>query len=155
MSNHFDRPEASENASEQEAIRIDVISIKEIAAFVDSHRSTTTMILFAGDRLSCCDEGVGISLDGRLVGIATIAPHGEQDSGTPTIVGVFVDKAARNKQLGQRLFLAAVQRCQERGFSRIHVDAVSDGMKKIINHLSPEIRSLLDIQDCGNIVSDL
>ena len=153
MSNPFDRPNKPTHPVEAESIRTGTLSIQEISNFVSSHFSAATAVLFGGDRLSCCDEGVGIHLDGKLVGIATIAPRGEQDSGVPTIVGVYVDKAARQNRLGRQLFIATVQRCQERGFTRIHVDSMSVGMMKIIDSLPAEMRNLLDVQDCGDILA--
>ncbi len=155
MSKHRDRPETLVPAMEQERIHTRVISIQDISDFAHNHVSMTTMILFGGDRLGCCDEGVGIMVGTQLIGIASIAPQGEDRAGSPTIVGMYVDKAFRHKQLGQRLLQATIQRCQERGFLRIHVDVMSEGMKKIINHLAPESRALLDVQDCGNVLQDI
>jgi len=54
-------------------------------------------LLFGGERLSVCDEGVALKFEGQVVGLATIAPEGEAtsnvaeaQSGTPTIVGLYV-----------------------------------------------------------------
>ncbi len=49
-----------------------------------------TGMLLSGDRISCCHYSA-IAIDGqKLAGICTIATDGEQNSGRPTIVGLYV-----------------------------------------------------------------
>ncbi|RJQ30588.1 hypothetical protein C4572_03955 [Candidatus Parcubacteria bacterium] len=54
-------------------------------------------ILFAGDRWACVEKVAVAEVDGKIVGIATIAPKGEQVSGKPTIVGLYVQHQYRQK----------------------------------------------------------
>lgn len=73
------------------------ISMQEVAAFTRARLSPAIGILFVGDRFHCCDEGIGIFVEGELAGIITIAPEGEQESGEPTIVGLYVAPEYRNR----------------------------------------------------------
>lgn len=109
-------------------------------------------LLLGGDRLSCCDEAVVAEDDSdAVVGMCTIAPHGEGHNGQPTIVGVYVRPDQRGRGLGKQLFRAALMRCQERGLTPVRVDVMSTGMHKIIEDLSEEEKSLLVIHDQGRI----
>lgn len=105
-----------------------------------------SIMVIGGDRIRCCDEGV-VCADDPSCGIATIAPDGEMGSGKPTIVGLFVRPDARKKSVGTDLFEAAVRRCLERGFDRIHIDAMTKGMIRIIANMSPDLRVHLDVND--------
>lgn len=49
----------------------------------------TLITLFGGDRLSCCDEGVVLIVDGEEIGLATIAPKGEDCCCTSTSSSFF------------------------------------------------------------------
>lgn len=130
--------------------------MSEVAAFTRSRMSPAIGILFVGDRFACCDEGVGILVEGELVGIATIAPKGEAGSdGTPAIVGVFVARTHRGRGYGVALTQAAVERCRERGFTRVRVDVMSTGMKQSIARLPADLRALLDVYDQSTMLDHL
>lgn len=100
-----------------------------------------------GDRISCCDEGVVAKRWGRVIGLATIAPHGEVGSGEPTIVGVYVLPTYRRRGIGRAVFEAAVQRCVERGFEKIRVDALTRGGLQLTQVLPAELAERLDVRD--------
>ena len=108
--------------------------------------------LLAGDRLSCCDEGVVWDEDGKIIGAATIAPNGEMMSGEPTIVALYVISSRRREGIGCELMKAAIDRCVERGFGRVRVDVLSTGARKTIAKLSAEQRALLRVVDMGSIL---
>lgn len=72
------------------------------------------MTLLAGDRITCCDEAIVMTSDDLLVGMATIAPHGEMNSGTPSIVAVAVHHQYRRNGIGRQLISRAVFRMTER-----------------------------------------
>lgn len=125
-----------------------ILSWPELVAWVaDLPPSMTVAMLLCGDRLSCCDEAVGVEVGGRIVGVATIAPQGEQMSGQPTIVALYVLSAFRRQGYGRALMAAAIRRCLERGFQKIRVDVLSVRVVGIINSLSEELRSVLDVRD--------
>jgi len=132
-----------------------IISMSEVAEFVHSQLSPAVGILFAGDRFSCCDQGVGAFVDGQLVGIATIASEGETYDGTPTIVGLFVSPEHRCRGIGTALMRAAIEQCRERGFSGVRVDVMSTGAKKAIERLPEDLRALLDVHDLGAMLDCL
>lgn len=131
-----------------------VISMQEVSDFVHSlPREATLFLLFGGDRIFCCDEGVAVEIkeDGKSViaGIATIAPEGEMGSGEPTIVGVYIRSEYRRRGLAMALTEATIRRCQQRGFVRIRMDIVSAHFMGVLGKLSPKLRAVLDVHGCG------
>lgn len=115
----------------------------------------TLVSLLGGDRASCCDEAVAVQVDGYIVGVATIAPYGEQRSGKPTIVGLYVQPSYRRQGHGQRILEAAIARCLERGLVPVHVDILSSGSRKIVARLPLELRSVIVVNDLGDVIDPL
>ena len=111
-------------------------------------------LLLTGDRISCCDEGVIAEQEAKLVGVATIAPEGEEMSGQPTIVGLFVVPEHRGKGLGAQILKKAVERCIERGFENIRMDVMSSNAMKIIDKLPDDLKKKVDVYDLGNIMDN-
>ncbi len=111
-------------------------------------------ILLSGDRMSCCDEGVIMQEKENLIGVATIAPNGEEQSGQPTIVGLYVSPEYRNKGYGSQILQKAIERCLERGFEDVRMDVMSSNVTKIIQKLPKEIQDKLDVHDLGNIMGN-
>ena len=114
--------------------------------------SPVIRLLFGGDRLSCCDEGVAIEEEGVIVGIATIAPFGEERSKQPTIVAMYILPAYRRRGYGKILLEAAINRCLEREFSKIRVDVMSSHAMRIINSLPAYLHDVLDVHDQGDVM---
>lgn len=82
--------------------------------------------LFGGDRFSCIDEAVALEVDGEIVGLATIAPRGEERSGQPTIVGLYVRHQFRGNGYSYRILMATIDRMRERGLAKPYrADATS------------------------------
>lgn len=136
-------------------MNVKILNKIELVKFVQYLDMTAVVaILFGGDRLSCCDEGVAIEIDGRIVALATIAPHGEGYGGaeTPTIVGVYVLPAFRQRGYSAFLMGSAIRRCLERGFQKVRVHVMSAHLMKTIQKLPPELRSIINVHDCGGIV---
>lgn len=113
------------------------------------------IILLVGDRLSCCDEAVGAVVNNQVVAVVTIAPHGEEQSGEPTIVALYTLPELRHQGYGREAFIAALVRCRERGFKRVRVDVLSDYVTRIISSLPKEDQEYLDIHDLGPIMDGL
>lgn len=109
-------------------------------------------MLLAGDRISCCDEAVGVLEDSEIRGVATIAPRGEMESGQPTIEAVYVLPQYRQQGLGVPLLEATIRRCQQRGFVKIRIDAMSTGMLKTIAKTAPELRNKLEVVDYKGVM---
>jgi len=124
-----------------------------LSDWIRSLKTTAVIaLLLGGDRLYCCDEGVAVEIDGEIVAMATIAPHGEDRSGQPTIVAVYVPPEFRGQGYSKPLMEAVVKRCEERGFSEVRVDVMSSYMMKTINSLPNELRAVLDIHDLGALM---
>jgi ribosomal protein S18 acetylase RimI-like enzyme len=109
-------------------------------------------ILLGGDRMSCCDEGILMQEGENVIGIATIASKGEEESGQPTIVGLYVAPEYRNKGYGGQILQKAIERCLERGFKKIRMDVMSSNVTKILEKLPKEIQDKLDVHNVGNIM---
>lgn len=126
-----------------------IIQKSELHAWLRALRPSAVIgVLLTGDRLSCCDETVAIIDDsGQIVGVATIAPHGEEGSSQPTIVALYIRPSARGQGLAKPLQEATIRRCLERGFKKIRVDVMSARMMKVINSLSSELRDVLEVYD--------
>lgn len=111
-------------------------------------------ILLGGDRIACCDEGVIMQEGDSLVGVATIAPYGEENSGQPTIVGLYVVPEYRSKGYGKQILQKAIERCLERGFEKIRMDVMSSDATEIIKKLPKEIQEKLDVRYMGNMMDN-
>lgn len=110
-------------------------------------------LLFGGDRYSCCDQYIICSAGDDLVGIASIAPEGEQNSGRPTIVGLWIKPSFRNQGWGHKILAAAINQCLQRKFNKIRIDALNPEMKKTIEKVSPKLSAHLDVQDFSSFPS--
>ncbi len=106
------------------------------------------IILLGGDRIACCDEAVTMRTGaGDLVGMATISPRGEDYSGRPEIVGLYILPRYRGKGYAKMLFKKTIERCIERGFEKIRVNVLSEKMMRAINGLSAEMKEILEVND--------
>jgi GNAT superfamily N-acetyltransferase len=133
-----------------------VLSHGEFIEFVRSLPFTPTVgILLGGDRINCCDEGVALEVDGQIVGVATIAPDGEECSGTPTLVAIYVHPLHRRNGYARVIAEAAARRCKERGFNRVRVDVISAYALRVFTSLPSELRSIFDIHDQGGMMDSL
>jgi len=103
-------------------------------------------ILFAGDRLICCDEVLAAFDAGQFLGAVTLAARGEMESGEPTIVGLWVHYDHRRRGLGQALLEAAIRRMIERGLTPIRLDLLSSKIEGMIEQLPEGLKKVLDIR---------
>ncbi len=130
---------------------IRVTNRREVGRWAESlPPSFVVGMLLAGDRLSCCDEAAVWEEKGKIVGAATIAPEGEQMSGEPTIVGVYVLPKFRRRGIGRKLMIAAIDRCRERGLVPVRVDILSTAARQTIAGLPFECREALRVVDLGS-----
>ena len=128
-------------------MKISIVRSEDVRAVIGAiPMGMARVILFGGDRFSCCDEFVvGRNDAGMVVALASLAPEGEQESGEPTIVGVWVAKAERRKRLGTAIFEAAVRRMVARGFPKVRVDVLSRGMAGVLATMEPGLREKLEM----------
>lgn len=151
-------PEITTNNHEVETdFRLDIVSgrqeiVESVRNMFAGQTSAIQGLLFAGDRISCCDEAIALKRGNQVIGMATIAPKGEDLSGTPTVVGIFVQPEYRQKGFGTMIFQKTLERCFERGFSKIRIDVLSKQVMKMINKLPPEIKEKLAVYDLSKII---
>lgn len=137
-----------------------IVSKQEVHGWLEennlfqSRSGAKIAMLLGGDRLSCCDEAVGIydKTGEKMVGVATIAPEGEMRSGEPTIVGEFILPEFRDQGYGKELLVKTIKRCQERGFSSVRLDVQSGRIMKIIEKLPEETRNYLNVIDQSKFI---
>lgn len=130
------------------------VLMEKVRSFYDKP-DPAVFILLAGDRISCCDEGVIMSDKDKLIGVSTIAPAGEEMSGQPTIVALYVSREYRNKGYGDLLLRKAIERCIERGFDKIRMDVLSSYAAKIIEKLPEELKGKIDVRYLGGMMDRL
>lgn len=112
-------------------------------------KTSATMLLLAGERITCCDEAVVCKVEGQIVSVATIAPEGEMLSGQPTIVALYTPPEFRRRGYGWRTFKRAVERCLERGFTGIRIEILDPRVRGVIAHLPEELRIHLEVYNFG------
>jgi len=106
----------------------DDVPVLEAKQLIQVTVPLSSVLLFGGDRwrpvmrvaLAFCDE--------TLVGLASLAPHDEDNNpqAAPTIVGVWVLPAFRGHSVGLQLLQACVQEAQERySAERVSIEGVS------------------------------
>ena len=112
-------------------------------------RSGVAMVtLFGGDRWSCVTEVVTVeNEDGEIIGIATIAAKGEQMSGQPTLIGLYVLPPFRSSGAGFALLEAAVDQMLATGLTPIRLDILNSKIFNMINRLPAEKQEQLKIID--------
>lgn len=144
--------------NEGEKINLKVISRPELIKLTSNlfHELLDPKIgiVLSGDRISCCDEGVIMQIQNKLIGVATIAPQGEANSGQPTIVGLYVKPEYRSKGYGKDILQRAIERCIERGFENIRMDVMSLNAQKIIEKLPQKLKEKIDAHFSGNMLDN-
>lgn len=130
---------------------IKVVPKADAAEWVHSLHSTrpsmAVALLLGGDRWSCIDEVALANVDGEIVGIATIAPNGEEMSGTPTIVAIYVAHGSRSSGIGCELLEAAVDYMLSKGLEPIRIDVMNSKVSRLIDRLSTEKRQRISVVD--------
>ena len=134
-----------------ETIEIRIVPKAEAAEWVWSlHRIRPSMALgtlLAGDRWSCVSEAAIAEEEGKIVGIATIAPEGEQMSGEPAIVGLYVLHQYRGRGIGYQLLEAAVDYMLSKGLKPIRLDVVNSRVLRMVERLPAGKRQKLNVVD--------
>jgi len=135
----------------REKVEIQIVPRADVAEWVHSlHLAKPSMalgILLAGDRWSCIRKVVVAKVDDKIVGIATIAPEGEERSGEPTIVAIYVLHEHRSYGIGYQLLEAAIDYILSKGLEPIRLDIVGSKASRMIERLSIEKRQKLNVVD--------
>jgi len=117
--------------------------------------SPTIGILLAGDRWLCVSHVLTAIINGKIVGISTVADKGEMGEGIPTIVAIYVLPEYRNNGIGARLFEATVDYMLSLRLSPIRVDILSPKIASMIKKLPGQKRAMLVINDLSLTVGDM
>ena len=139
-------------------VKIKVVPKADAADWVNSlfftKPSMALGLLLGGDRWSCVDEVALASVDGEIVGIATIALQGEEMSGQPTIVAIYVAHEHRLSGIGFELLEAAVNHMLLKGLEQIRIDVMNSKVSRLIKRLPREKRKRLYVVEssmCGEM----
>lgn len=112
-----------------------VITAPEFGDFIRAlPPSPIVSLLFKGSVLACCDEVVGLFLKDRIIGIASIAPKGEDRQSDPAIQALYMHPDFRKQGYGKMLGKAVFARCIQRGFTNVCADVLASGIINIIKH---------------------
>lgn len=179
MSNH-ERPQSHQEHKQPEPQLI-VVKQQELYQHVQALLEQRPInpalpLLFTGDRITCCDEGIVLRQQETVLGLASIAPFGEgvnlghmrtqeylrregllqedelTEVGQPTIVGLYVPRHHRGKGYGEQILHRTIERCVERGFTNIRLDVMNSHALRMLERLPEEIRQHLDIHDFGTVM---
>ncbi len=104
-------------------------------------------LLLGGDRWSCVDEVALATVDGEIVGIATIAPQGEEMNGIPTIVAIYVLHKHRSSGIGYELLEASVDYMLAKGLEPIRIDIMNSKVSRMIGRLPIEKQQKISAVD--------
>lgn len=106
------------------------------------------LIFLGGDRIACCDEAVVMRTEtGDLIGMATVSSQGEDYSGNPEIVGLYILSRYRGLGYAKKILEKTIERCIERGFDKIRLNVLSKKMMRAVNRLPVEMKEILEVSD--------
>jgi GNAT superfamily N-acetyltransferase len=106
----------------------------------------TAGILLGGDRWSCVEEVVVAREEDTIMGIATIAPLGEEKNGEPAIVALYVHPSYRRRGIGGAVLEMAIDHMINRGLTPIALDVLFGSVLAITRRISSEKRQKLKIR---------
>lgn len=137
---------------EQQKITTEILSRYELHKAVEEIMQTTRkspqlFILFAGDRLTCCDQGTAVLKDQKIVNLTTVAPFGEEYSGRPSIVATYTLPEHRRQGLATLGVSKTIKLCESMGWTPVHADLISRYAKGLVNKLPPKLQQLLQVCD--------
>jgi len=110
--------------------------------------SSFAIITIGGERAWVCDEAiVAYTEGGQPIGMATISPEGEDQSGQPEIVGVFVLPGHRRQGIGLELLRQALQRCAERDFRAVRMTVATKMGARLVARLPTDLPVIIKVND--------
>jgi GNAT superfamily N-acetyltransferase len=132
-------------------VKIEVVAKEDVEPWVNSlHRKTPSLalgLLLAGDRWQCVSEAVIARKGRKIVGIATIAPSGEEGSGKPTIVALYVLPGFRSKGIGSLLLKEAIDYMANRGWQPIYLDILNSKVFRLLEKLPEGLKTKIVVRD--------
>jgi GNAT superfamily N-acetyltransferase len=112
-------------------------------------------ILLAGDRWFCVSHVLTATVNGKIVGVSTVADKGEMGEGVPTIVALYVLPKYRNNGIGTKLFEATVDYMLSLGLSPIRVDILNPKISIMVKKLPKEKRVRLVVNNLSSTAVDM
>ncbi len=132
-------------------VETNVVKKEEIGSWMSNFHmcrpSPAKAILFSGDRWSCVEQVVLALVQEKMVGLASIAPEGEESSGQPTIVAIYVLRGYRALGIGYKLLNAAIDYMVAHKLTPIRVDVLNTKAAKMIDRLPPKRKQQLTVVD--------
>ena len=137
-------------------MEIKIVSRGEVAEFRSSvpHGTLAVGMLLAGDRWGCVQQVVAAYSGEKVVGIATIAPDGEQNSGEPTIVALYVMAKYRSQGVGAALLEVAVDWMISERMTPIRIDSFNSKVTRMVARLPEEKQECVRLCDHANSIVD-
>lgn len=134
---------------------IELADTEALHAFVRAHLTQPGLghhvaILFGGDRGRCCDRSLVAKVDGEVVGLASIAPQGEDYSGQPALVGLLVLPEHRGQGLGTALLAEVARLAPTWGWERVRIETLSTASRRALAKLPPELAARYEHVPCGS-----
>lgn len=113
-----------------------------------SRQGMAVALLLGGQRWACCTHAALATIGGNPVGIATISPRGESNTGEPTVVGMYVLREHRREGIGAKLLAAAVRWLRDLVPGQpVRLDILHSAVWLMVERLPPELRELVDATD--------
>ena len=122
-------------------------NIKTITKWIKTlPKSLDVGILFGGDRLNCITHFVVAKIFWKIVGIVTIAREGENKSGIPTIIAIYVKKEWRRKGIGTKLFHQTIEYMIKEKMVPIEITVFTTPVSKIIDALDDNKKKFIIVK---------
>ncbi len=144
----------------REATSIERISLEQLRTLLTgTNRNPVTNILFGGDRLAHVDHAFALVLgegeEAGAIGCATIASNGEEGSGQPTLVGIYISPSFRGEGYATEFLEQLVCEAAILGLTPLRVDVLSGRLMRAIASLPEEIRAMFEIRDHGDAMDTM
>ena len=124
---------------------------KKAQAFINDCRYThpfAVAILFSGDRaIGCKHKFVVENNSGEVIGVATLAPEGEQCSGDPTLVGIMIHGAHRRQGYGTALLVHVIEFAIKNKLIPLRIDLSNPSMIDLVSKLPARCHENTDFRD--------
>ncbi len=126
---------------------IEIRKISKNQLWDELEQGIVTFALFGGSRLTHVDEILAAYEKETFVGVITLSPVGEMNTGDPAIIGLLVLNGWRRKGIGTKLMESAITRMMERGLVPVHIEALSKNSMRLIEKLGYDFKKCLDVND--------
>lgn len=126
---------------------IEIRKISKNQLWEELEQGILNFALFGGSRLTHVDEILAAYEKDTFVGVITLSPVGEMNTGEPSIIGLLVLTGWRRNGIGTKLMERAITRMKGRGLTPVHIDALSKNSMRLIENLDDEFKKYLIVND--------